>query len=347
MNKEKINSIIESVGVPRLIIFGFAIVLCIAAGVLGLDLKEMLTNILNRVGMNGILVLAMVPAIHCGIGLNFGVSLGIIGGILGGLIAMELNLTGFAAYFLACFIGIILSIGAGALYGLLLNKVKGSEMTVSTYVGFSIISLMNIGWLLLPFKNGAIRWPIGTGLRNTIGLEDSFALVLNDFLAFTVMGIKVPTGSLLFFAIFCVIVWLFLNSKVGIAMSAVGNNPKFAAATGISQDKMRILGTVISTALAAVGILSYSQSYGFIQLYNAPLMMSFAAVAAILIGGASIKRASISNVIVGVVLFQTIISMGLPVANQILPEGNLSEILRLIISNGIILYALTKAKGGR
>ena len=347
MNKEKLNSIIESVGVPRLIIFGFAIVLCIAAFFLGLDLRELLTNILNRVGMNGILVLAMVPAIHCGIGLNFGVSLGIIGGILGGLIAMELNLTGFAAYFTACFIGIVLSIGSGMLYGLLLNKVKGSEMTVSTYVGFSIISLMNIGWLLLPFTNGAIRWPIGTGLRNTIGLEGVFDAVLNNFLRFTIFGITVPTGSLLFLAFFCVVMWLFLNSKVGVAMSAVGNNPKFAAATGISQDKMRILGTAISTALAAVGILSYSQSYGFIQLYNAPLMMSFSAVAAILIGGASIKKASVSNVIIGVFLFQAIISMGLPVANKILPEGNLSEILRLIISNGIILYALTKAKGGR
>ena len=347
MNKEKINAFIESVGIPRLIIFGFSIVLAVAAVILGLDLKDLLTNILNRVGMNGILVLAMVPAIHCGIGLNFGVSLGIIGGIIGGLIAMELNLTGFSAYFLACAIGVALSLGSGTLYGLLLNRVKGSEMTVSTYVGFSIISLMNIGWLLLPFKNGAIRWPIGTGLRNTVGLDESFGQVLNNFLKFDILGVTIPTGSLLFLAFWCVVMWLFLNSKVGVAMSAVGNNPKFAAATGISQNKMRILGTSISTALAALGILSYSQSYGFIQLYNAPLMMSFSAVAAILIGGASIKRASVSNVLIGVFLFQAIISMGLPVANLILPEGNLSEILRLIISNGIILYALTKAKEAR
>lgn len=37
-------------------------------------------------------------------------------------------------------------------YGLLLNRVKGSEMTVSTYVGFSTIAFMNIVWLSLPYK---------------------------------------------------------------------------------------------------------------------------------------------------------------------------------------------------
>ena len=45
-------------------------------------------------------------------------------------------------------------------------------------------------------------------------------------------------------------------------------------------------------------------------------------------------------------LFQGILALGLPVANQFIPEGNLSEVMRLIIANGIILYALTQAKGG-
>ena len=35
----------------------------------------------------------------------------------------------------------------------------------------------------------------------------------------------------------------------------------------------------------------YAQSYGFYQLYQAPMMMGFAAVAAILIGGASTTSA--------------------------------------------------------
>lgn len=347
MDKEKLNSYIDTIGWPRIIIFGFFILLCVLAAVLQLDLKDLISNVFNRIGMNGILVLAMVPAIQCGIGLNFGISLGIVSGLLGGLLAIEFNLSGFTAFFTACAISIMLSVVVGSAYGMLLNRVKGSEMTVSTYVGFSAIAVMNIGWLLLPFKNGAIRWPIGTGLRNTVSLDESFGAVLNDFLAITIGGVRIPVGSLAFLLLCCGIVAVFLNTKLGVAMSAVGNNPKFAAASGISQNKMRILGTALSTAIASVGILTYSQGYGFAQLYNAPLMMSFAAVASILIGGASIRKASISNVLIGVFLFQAVISMGMPVANKILPESNLSEILRLIISNGIILYALTKAKGAR
>jgi hypothetical protein len=42
---------------------------------------------------------------------------------------------------------------------MLLNRVKGSEMTVSTYVGFSVIAFMNIVWLSFTFKNGELSWP--------------------------------------------------------------------------------------------------------------------------------------------------------------------------------------------
>ncbi len=57
-------------------------------------------------------------------------------------------------------------------------------MTVTTYVGFSIIAFMNMLWMLLPFDNGELTWPNhGTGLRNTIPLASSFSGVMNDTLA--------------------------------------------------------------------------------------------------------------------------------------------------------------------
>lgn len=73
--------------------------------------------------------------------------------------------------------------------------------------------------------------------------------------------------------------------------------------------------------------------------------MAFPAVAAVLIGGASTSKISISHVIIGTFLFQGLLTVALPVANQMFPEGNLSEVLRMIVQNGIILYALTKMGG--
>ena len=324
--------LVAKMGVPRLIIGLFFIMLCLLAMILGLSLPSQLSNTLVRLGMNGVLVLAMLPGIQCGISLNLGLPIGIIGGLIGGLLCMGIGDT----------IRVTLT---GWLYGLLLNRLKGSEMSVTTYVGFSVVSLMCIAWLVLPFKSPIMKWPLGNGLRTTIGLQTSYRHVLNDFLSFEIFGITIPTGLLLFFALCCLLVWLFMRSKTGIAMSAAGANPRFAAATGINVDRMRIIGTMLSTMLAAVGIIVYGQSYGFMQLYQAPRQMGFLAASAILIGGATTSRAKISHVVIGTFLFQGVLTLGMPVANALVPQSTISETLRILISNGIILYALTKSGG--
>ena len=343
---DNIKKRINSLGTPRLIIISFFLILCVAAVQLGLPLNNLLSDALVRMGMNGVLVLAMVPGILGGIGLNFGIPIGIVCGLLGGLISIELNLTGFTALFVAMIVSIPFSLVAGWLYGLLLNRVKGSEMTVSTYAGFSIISLMCIVWLVAPFKSLELKWPIGDGLRTTITLGSRYSKILDNYGAFNVFGITIPTGLLIFFAFCCVLMAIFLRTKTGIAMATAGDNPRFAKSSGINVDNARLLGTMISTMCGAVGIIVYAQSFGFYQLYQAPMMMGFAAVASILIGGASSKRATIFHVLLGTFLFQGLLTLSLPVANKIVTEGNLSEVMRVIVQNGIILYALTKMGGG-
>lgn len=350
--REKLENLYESIGLPRIIIVSFFLFMLLISFPLGLSVPSLLGDSVRRWAMYGILVLAMVPAVQCGIGLNFGISLGIVAGLLGATITIEMGIENpWVSILVAMLIGIALGALLGVGYGLLLNRVKGSEMTVSTYVGFSVIAFMNMIWLSLPFKSGELIWPLGgQGMRNTISLDGSFGHVFNELFDFSigdpVTGFYVPTGLILFFLFVCFIVWLFMRSKAGIAMSAAGENPTFTKASGINVNLMRILGTAVSTALAAVGIITYAQAYGFLQLYNAPLMMGFHSVAAVLIGGASVGRAKISHVIIGAFLFQGILAVALPVANKVLPEGNLSDVIRIIISNGIILYALSKTKGG-
>ena len=127
-------------------------------------------------------------------------------------------------------------------------------------------------------------------------------------------------------------------------MKVAGSSESFAKSNGINVDNERILGTVLSTVLGAIGIIVYSQSFGFLQLYTAPLYVALPAVASILIGGASVHKAKIIHVIIGTLLYQSLLVVSLPVIN-ILSEGSMSEIIRIIISNGIILYALTRTGG--
>ena len=338
--------LVEKLGIPRVIIGVFFILLCFMTLWFDLSLSTLLSNTVVRMGMNSIMVLAMVPGIQCGISLNLGLPIGLVAGLIGGLLTIELGIPGWGGFLFAILVGCVIAAICGYLYALMLNRLKGEEMSVTTYVGFSIVSLMCIAWLVLPFKSLKLRWPLGTGLRNTIGLDSTnFKHILNDFLAFNIGDFTVPTGLLLFMVLCCLLVWLFSRSKTGVAMQAVGNNPRFAQAAGINVDKMRIVGTTLSTVLGAVGILVYSQSYGFMQLYTAPRQMGFVAASAILIGGASTSRCKISHVLIGTFLFQGVLTLGMPVANVLVPGSTISETLRILISNGIILYALTKSGG--
>ncbi len=339
-------AIIKKLGLPRIIIIGFFLLLWVAAGTKGLYVPGLLKDSTVRIGMNLIMVLAMVPAVRSGIGLNFALPIGIICGILGGVLAIEFVWIGWIGFIGALLVAIPLAIAFGWIYGVMLNKIKGSEMLVSTYVGFSIVSLFCIAWIVLPFNSDEMRWPIGEGLRTVVSLESTFGALLNKIWEFELIpGFMFPTGLILFSVFICFIYYIFSQTRVGIAMKTVGDNPKFAAANGLNVDKYRILGTILSTVLGAVGMVVYAQSFGYIQLYSAPLMMAFPAVAAILIGGATAKKANISFVIIGTILFQGLLTISLPVASSFFTGGNISEVIRMIVQNGIILYALAQGGG--
>jgi simple sugar transport system permease protein len=339
----KIKEFAVDFGWPRIIIFLFLVGLFVGAPFVGVSISTSFSDVFNRFGQNAILVLALVPMVQSGCGLNFGLPVGIVAGLLGSTLAMQIGLTGW--FGLAGAIAISLPFAAlfGWLYGQLLNKVKGEEMTIAMYVGFSLVTFFSILWLLLPYSSPAMVWGYaGKGLRTTITLDNFWGRMLNNFLAVRIgRNFIFPTGMLLFVALCVFIVYLFFRSKTGTAMTAVGSNPDFARAGGVSSDRMRTISVMLSTMLGAVGIIVYQQSFGFIQLYQAPLYMAFPAVAALLIGGASVNKASMVNVIIGTFLFQGILTMTPSVINSVL-QTDMSEVIRIVLSNGMILYALTR-----
>jgi simple sugar transport system permease protein len=340
---EGIKRFAADFGLPRIIITFYLLALFLAAPLVGVNLPASLSDSLIRIGMNGIMVLAMVPMIQSGCGLNFGLSLGVIAGLLGATMSIELGLLG-ATGFLVAF---LLSQGFGAAfgygYGKLLNRVKGGEMMIATYVGFSSVMIMSIAWLILPYKSPTMIWGFGgEGLRTTISVEGFWRHILDDFLVIRLgENFKFPTGAILVFILVAVLIWVFFHLKLGTAITAVGSNATYARASGINVNKMRIISVMMSTMLGACGILVFQQSFGFIQLYEGPLYMAFPAVAAILIGGASVNKATLVNVFIGTALYQGILTMTPAIFNAVL-KVDMSDVIRIIVSNGMILYALTR-----
>jgi len=49
-------------------------------------------------------------------------------------------------------------------------------------------------------------------------------------------------------------------------------------------------------------------------------------------------------VVLGAILFHTLLTIALPVTQTALSGTDISEIARMIMSNGMILYALTRAE---
>ncbi len=339
----KFKQLVTDFGWPRIIIFFFLLLLFVAAPFVRVRIDASLSDMFNRFGQNAVFVLAMVPMIQSGCGLNFGLSLGIIAGLLGATLSVQFGLVGFLGFFGAIVLAMPFAILLGWLYGKLLNKVKGEEMTIAMYVGFAGVMMMCIMWLILPYTSPNMIWGYaGKGLRTTITVEGYWLKILNDFLTIKIGPFfAFPTGELLFVAVCAFAMWLFMRTKTGTAITAVGSNPDYARASGISSDKMRTISVIISTMLGAIGIIVYEQSFGFIQLYTAPLAMPFAAVAAILIGGASVNKASMVNVVVGAFLFQGLLTMTPSVINSAL-QTDMSEVVRIVVSQGIIIYALTR-----
>lgn len=84
-----ISRILNAVGLPRLIVGGFVVALFVLGRIMDLPLQNLLTNSISRFGMNAVMVLAMVPAIQCGIGPNFGLPIGLLAGLIGMVSALE------------------------------------------------------------------------------------------------------------------------------------------------------------------------------------------------------------------------------------------------------------------
>ncbi len=205
----RVRSFIARIGWPRVIIALFLLALFIAAPSVKVRIDTSLSDTFVRFGMNAIMVLAMIPMVQAGCGLNFGLPLGIIAGLLGAVFTIEMGFTGAAGFITALAIASAFAVVFGFGYGALLNRVKGDEMMIATYVGFSSVAFMCMMWLLLPLHSPNMIWGYGgTGLRTTITVEGYWLKILDNFLAVRIGEFFVfPTGMILFCALMCLQVW--------------------------------------------------------------------------------------------------------------------------------------------
>ena len=322
------------------ILTGFLILLLGINLWLGIPVRPLLKDLLIRLPMNGLFVLSLVPMLNAGMGFNFGMPVGILSGLLGISTVMNLGLRGMGGFLAAVLLSILLCTVSGGLYGRVLLRASGKEEISGNFLGLALVPLFCILWVIIPFHNPVMIYPVGgQGLRPKIGLDGYYTRIIEDLLKVEIEGLVIPVGYILCFLGICFAVWLLFRSSLGQNILAIGENEAYCDLMGLPVLRIKKQSVIFSTILAGIGICFYSQSYGYLELYNAPKAVAFSAVSAILIGGCSEHHGRVSQVIWGTLVFHGIYVFSIPLANELfIPE--LAEICRTILTNLIILLAM-------
>ncbi len=154
------------------------------------------------------------------------------------------------------------------------------------------------------------------------------------------MMVRVPVSTYLLLFGACVLVQAFTKTKLGQDMRAVGHDRHVAASSGIHVDKVRIQAIIISTVMAALGQIIFYQNLGTIDTYYGHEKVGTYCVAAILIGGASVRKATIGQAILGTLLFHLLFNVSPLAAQNLFSNSMVGGYFRMTICYGVIAISL-------
>ena len=152
--------------------------------------------------------------------------------------------------------------------------------------------------------------------------------------------VTVPMVTFFVVGLLCIFNNALMKTKIGQQFRAVGQNRTVAIASGINVDRVRVIAIVISTVLAGWGQLIFVQNMGSFQTYGAHEQVGLYAGAAILVGGASIKKATNGQALLGCILFHLLFIVAPSAGKNLFGDAAIGEYFRVFISYGVIALAL-------
>ena len=310
----------------------------------GFSASYLLNEIMTRLGRNAFLILSLLIPIMAGMGLNFGMTLGAMAGQIGLIFVADWQIWGIPGLILAAIISIPISVLLGVFIGKVLNKAKGREMITSYFIAYVMTGVYQLVVLymmgsIIPIKHSSIKLPRGYGIRNTVSLLN-MRQSLDNLIPVSIGGVKIPVFTLILIALACLFIVWFRKTKLGQDMRAVGQDMDVAKDAGINVDRTRIIAMVISTIFAGFGMIIYLQNVGNFPTYTAHSQIGMFCIAALLVGGASVEKASIGNVFLGVILFHTMFIVAPKTGAAITGDSMIGEYFRVFVSYLVITIAL-------
>lgn len=287
----------------------FIIICAVLIPVSGLPVSYILNEAMTRLGRNAFLILSLLIPIMAGMGLNFAMTLGAMAGEIALILVADWQIWGIP--------GLVLGghpvhppvHSAGSYVRQHPEPRQGREMVTSYFIAYCMTGVYQLVVLymmgpIIPILHNTLKLPRGFGIRNTVSLLQ-MRQSIDNALAIYVGGVKIPVLTLIIIALACLFIVWFRRTKLGQDMRAVGQDMNVARDAGINVDRTRLISIVMSTVFAGFGMIIYLQNMGNFPTYTAHTNVGMFCIAALLVGGASVEKASIGNVFLGVLLFHT------------------------------------------
>ncbi len=340
MGKKALN-LLRNNSVPLM----FILICAVCIPLSGFSISYLFNEIVTRMGRNIFLILSLLIPIMAGMGLNFGMTLGAMAGEIAIILVADWQIWGIPGVVLAMILSIPVSVLLGLMCGKLMNMTRGREMITGYILNFFVggglyqLVVLYLMGTIIPIIHSSIRLPRGYGIRNTVGLANMRQCLDNQF-SFTLFGAKIPLLTFIIIAAMCLFIIWFRKTKLGQDMRAVGQDMDVARDAGIKVERTRIISIILSTVFAGFGMIIYLQNIGNLPTYTAHSQIGMFCIAALLVGGASVERASIGNVFLGVVLFHLMFIVAPKAGAAITGDSMIGEYFRVFVSYAVITVAL-------
>ncbi len=154
------------------------------------------------------------------------------------------------------------------------------------------------------------------------------------------IAVRLPVMTYLCIGALCCFNNILMKTRLGQNMRTVGQSRTVANAAGLDVDKTRIIAMIFSTVLAGWGQLIFLQNVGTLSTYGAHTQVGQFAIAALLVGGASVQKATNRQAILGIVLFHTLFIVSPLAGKELFGDAVIGEYFRVFVSYGVIAMAL-------
>lgn len=249
---------------------------------------------------------------------------------------------------------LLLSDGVGLknsinLKGTLLHSVDGL-LQVQFFLLLIIVGILFLGFTIYHLMKKDAHFDKKTGYTRialfTVVILMSSLIMYGNVLPKEIKQLKniefpVITGVLIYaVAVFSLMI---TRTKIGQDFTQLSSNQQNSINSDRHNSKVRITAIAISTIVAAWGQMILLQNTGNFSTYGSHLGIGVMAVSAIVVGGATISKATVRNALLGIIVLQGFYIISIPAVEQLF-SSNVSESLRVILINGAILYTFIRSR---